>query len=124
MMICAEMFWVGLQCNDKTFHGLMPSVREITITLFFTCRSNQLEDKITLIKGRIEDIKLPVEKVDVIISEWMVSTCLCIHKYTRDSLNLKKFRSRLRARAECKLPLCVTKRELCEHVLFNHILKC
>lgn len=36
-------------------------------------RSNQLEDKITLIKGRIEDIKLPVETVDIIISEWMVS---------------------------------------------------
>uniref|UniRef100_A0A8C6L2A9 type I protein arginine methyltransferase n=1 Tax=Nothobranchius furzeri TaxID=105023 RepID=A0A8C6L2A9_NOTFU len=35
-------------------------------------RSNNLEDKITLIKGRIEDIKLPVEKVDIIISEWMV----------------------------------------------------
>ncbi|GLD55807.1 protein arginine N-methyltransferase 3 [Lates japonicus] len=34
-------------------------------------RSNQLEDKITLIKGRIEDINLPVEKVDIIISEWM-----------------------------------------------------
>ncbi|XP_054470652.1 protein arginine N-methyltransferase 3 isoform X2 [Anoplopoma fimbria] len=34
-------------------------------------RSNKLEDKITLIKGRIEDIKLPVEKVDIIISEWM-----------------------------------------------------
>ncbi|XP_060924326.1 protein arginine N-methyltransferase 3 [Limanda limanda] len=34
-------------------------------------RSNQLEDKITLIKGRIEDIRLPVEKVDIIISEWM-----------------------------------------------------
>uniref|UniRef100_A0A671VKP7 Protein arginine N-methyltransferase 3 n=1 Tax=Sparus aurata TaxID=8175 RepID=A0A671VKP7_SPAAU len=34
-------------------------------------RSNQLEDKITLIKGRIEDINLPVENVDIIISEWM-----------------------------------------------------
>ncbi|XP_008335208.1 protein arginine N-methyltransferase 3 [Cynoglossus semilaevis] len=34
-------------------------------------RCNKLEDKITLIKGRIEDIKLPVEKVDIIISEWM-----------------------------------------------------
>ncbi|XP_044048095.1 protein arginine N-methyltransferase 3 isoform X1 [Siniperca chuatsi] len=34
-------------------------------------RSNQLEDKITLIRGRIEDINLPVEKVDIIISEWM-----------------------------------------------------
>ncbi|XP_054893047.1 protein arginine N-methyltransferase 3 isoform X1 [Poeciliopsis prolifica] len=34
-------------------------------------RSNQLENIITLIKGRIEDIKLPVQKVDIIISEWM-----------------------------------------------------
>ena len=30
-------------------------------------------DVITLIKGRVEDIVLPVDKVDVIISEWMVS---------------------------------------------------
>uniref|UniRef100_A0A3B1K090 type I protein arginine methyltransferase n=1 Tax=Astyanax mexicanus TaxID=7994 RepID=A0A3B1K090_ASTMX len=34
-------------------------------------RSNQLENTITLIKGRIEDVDLPVEKVDIIISEWM-----------------------------------------------------
>ncbi|XP_042583101.1 protein arginine N-methyltransferase 3-like isoform X2 [Cyprinus carpio] len=34
-------------------------------------RSNKLEDTITLIKGRIEEIGLPVEKVDIIISEWM-----------------------------------------------------
>ncbi|KAM6980921.1 protein arginine N-methyltransferase 3 [Aplochiton taeniatus] len=34
-------------------------------------RSNQLEDRVTLIKGRIEEVKLPVEKVDIIISEWM-----------------------------------------------------
>ncbi|KAL3881624.1 hypothetical protein ACJMK2_028040 [Sinanodonta woodiana] len=34
-------------------------------------RENSLSDKITLIKGRLEDIELPVEKVDIIISEWM-----------------------------------------------------
>uniref|UniRef100_A0A8C1RV64 type I protein arginine methyltransferase n=1 Tax=Cyprinus carpio TaxID=7962 RepID=A0A8C1RV64_CYPCA len=34
-------------------------------------RSNKLEETITLIKGRIEEIDLPVEKVDIIISEWM-----------------------------------------------------
>ncbi|XP_035642374.1 protein arginine N-methyltransferase 3 isoform X1 [Oncorhynchus keta] len=34
-------------------------------------RSNQLQDRVTLIKGRIEEVKLPVEKVDIIISEWM-----------------------------------------------------
>lgn len=36
-------------------------------------RANHLEDTITLIKGRIEEVELPVEKVDIIISEWMVS---------------------------------------------------
>ncbi|ELW67368.1 Protein arginine N-methyltransferase 3, partial [Tupaia chinensis] len=34
-------------------------------------RLNKLEDTITLIKGKIEEVPLPVEKVDVIISEWM-----------------------------------------------------
>ncbi|EQB79219.1 hypothetical protein CB1_056579097 [Camelus ferus] len=34
-------------------------------------RLNKLEDSIILIKGKIEEVRLPVEKVDVIISEWM-----------------------------------------------------
>ncbi|XP_007515942.1 protein arginine N-methyltransferase 3 [Erinaceus europaeus] len=34
-------------------------------------RLNGLEDTITLIKGKIEEVHLPVEKVDIIISEWM-----------------------------------------------------
>ncbi|KAG5438917.1 hypothetical protein PCANB_002247 [Pneumocystis canis] len=32
---------------------------------------NGMSDKILLIKGRMEDITLPVEKVDIIVSEWM-----------------------------------------------------
>jgi len=32
---------------------------------------NELSNKITIIKGRIEEVELPVEKVDIIISEWM-----------------------------------------------------
>eukprot|EP00041_Stephanoeca_diplocostata_P014054 m.252209 g.252209 ORF g.252209 m.252209 type:complete len:546 (-) comp19559_c1_seq1:211-1848(-) len=32
---------------------------------------NKLTDKISLIRGKIEEIELPVKKVDVIISEWM-----------------------------------------------------
>ncbi|CAG8437769.1 9499_t:CDS:2 [Funneliformis mosseae] len=32
---------------------------------------NNLDDKITLIKGKMEEVVLPVEKVDIIISEWM-----------------------------------------------------
>lgn len=34
-------------------------------------RKNNLSDKITVIKGKMEEIQLPVEKVDIIISEWM-----------------------------------------------------
>ncbi|CAH1250853.1 PRMT3 [Branchiostoma lanceolatum] len=34
-------------------------------------RENHLDHIIKLVKGRVEDIQLPVEKVDVIISEWM-----------------------------------------------------
>ncbi|XP_072448865.1 protein arginine N-methyltransferase 3 isoform X1 [Chiloscyllium punctatum] len=34
-------------------------------------RENELDSVITLIRGRIEDVELPVAKVDVIISEWM-----------------------------------------------------
>ena len=32
---------------------------------------NGFADKITLIKGKMEEIELPVQKVDIIISEWM-----------------------------------------------------
>nr|CAG8567184.1 8670_t:CDS:2 [Entrophospora candida] len=32
---------------------------------------NKLDDKITLIKGKMEEVKLPVDQVDIIISEWM-----------------------------------------------------
>uniref|UniRef100_A0A3Q2H2U5 Protein arginine N-methyltransferase 3 n=1 Tax=Equus caballus TaxID=9796 RepID=A0A3Q2H2U5_HORSE len=35
------------------------------------CLLNKLEDTVILIKGKIEEVRLPVEKVDVIISEWM-----------------------------------------------------
>ena len=34
-------------------------------------KNNGLSDNITIIRGKIEEIQLPVEKVDVIISEWM-----------------------------------------------------
>ena len=34
-------------------------------------RENNLSDRVTLLKGKVEEVKLPVEKVDIIISEWM-----------------------------------------------------
>lgn len=33
--------------------------------------TNGFSDKITLVRGKIEEVTLPVEKVDIIISEWM-----------------------------------------------------
>lgn len=35
------------------------------------CRENSVQDRVHLIRGRIEDTNLPVEKVDVLVSEWM-----------------------------------------------------
>ncbi|KAJ1966831.1 Nuclear SAM-dependent mono-and asymmetric methyltransferase [Dispira parvispora] len=32
---------------------------------------NQLSDKVVLLKGKMEEVELPVDKVDIIISEWM-----------------------------------------------------
>ncbi|CAG8630508.1 14001_t:CDS:2 [Ambispora leptoticha] len=34
-------------------------------------KDNRLDDKITLIKGKMEEVELPVQQVDIIISEWM-----------------------------------------------------
>lgn len=34
-------------------------------------RKNGLESKITVLKGKMEELTLPVDKVDIIISEWM-----------------------------------------------------
>ncbi|EGG22092.1 protein arginine methyltransferase [Cavenderia fasciculata] len=34
-------------------------------------KANNFENKIHLIKGKMEEVTLPVEKVDIIISEWM-----------------------------------------------------
>ena len=40
--------------------------------IFFIFIFIGLSDKIVLIRGRVEDVELPVPKVDIIISEWMV----------------------------------------------------
>ena len=49
----------GVDCADIAFKA-----REIVI-------ENGLADKVTIIKGLVENIDLPVHKVDIIISEWM-----------------------------------------------------
>ncbi len=44
--------------------AIIDKAREIVYT-------NKLDDKITCVRGRIEDVKLPEEQVDIIVSEWM-----------------------------------------------------
>eukprot|EP00092_Neocalanus_flemingeri_P036177 GFUD01039388.1.p1 GENE.GFUD01039388.1~~GFUD01039388.1.p1 ORF type:complete len:351 (+),score=100.63 GFUD01039388.1:118-1170(+) len=34
-------------------------------------KDNKLDDIVTIIRGKVEEVELPVEKVDIIISEWM-----------------------------------------------------
>lgn len=34
-------------------------------------KNNGLEDKVVLLQGKMEEVQLPVDKVDIIISEWM-----------------------------------------------------
>jgi len=34
-------------------------------------KNNGWSKKVTIIRGKIEEIELPVEKVDIIVSEWM-----------------------------------------------------
>jgi len=34
-------------------------------------KNNNMDDVVTLIQGKVEEVQLPVDKVDIIISEWM-----------------------------------------------------
>eukprot|EP01101_Sappina_pedata_P001050 TRINITY_DN11163_c0_g1_i1.p1 TRINITY_DN11163_c0_g1~~TRINITY_DN11163_c0_g1_i1.p1 ORF type:complete len:332 (+),score=189.38 TRINITY_DN11163_c0_g1_i1:1338-2333(+) len=50
---------IGIDCSD-----IIDSARKIV-------KQNGLDDVVTLIKGKVEEVELPVKSVDIIISEWM-----------------------------------------------------
>jgi len=50
---------IGVECA-----GIINQAREIVA-------ANGFSNVITLVKGKVEEIELPVDKVDIIISEWM-----------------------------------------------------
>ncbi|KAJ3268517.1 Protein arginine N-methyltransferase 1 [Terramyces sp. JEL0728] len=57
-------------------------------------KDNNLDSKITLLKGKMEEVQLPVDKVDIIISEWMgycllYETMLNTVLYARDRYLVK-----------------------------------
>ncbi|EKX38603.1 hypothetical protein GUITHDRAFT_160058 [Guillardia theta CCMP2712] len=49
----------GIECS-----GIIHTARQII-------KDNDMESSITLIHGKVEEVELPVPKVDIIISEWM-----------------------------------------------------
>ncbi|KAG6622221.1 protein arginine N-methyltransferase 1 [Phytophthora cinnamomi] len=49
----------GVDCS-----GILAQAREIV-------KANGFADKITLTQGKMQELTLPVDKVDIIISEWM-----------------------------------------------------
>eukprot|EP01104_Vermistella_antarctica_P000981 TRINITY_DN11053_c0_g1_i1.p1 TRINITY_DN11053_c0_g1~~TRINITY_DN11053_c0_g1_i1.p1 ORF type:complete len:342 (-),score=120.26 TRINITY_DN11053_c0_g1_i1:109-1134(-) len=50
---------IGVDCSD-----IIDQAKEIVA-------ANNFDNVITLVKGKIEEVELPVDKVDIIISEWM-----------------------------------------------------
>jgi len=50
---------IGIDCSE-----ILVQARQIV-------KDNHLDHIVTLIKGKVEEVTLPVEKVDIIISEWM-----------------------------------------------------
>jgi CYTH domain-containing protein len=47
-------------------------------------QKNGFADKITMIRGKIEEIELPVPQVDIIVSEWMGKTVFSSTRFSSD----------------------------------------
>ncbi|XP_042580098.1 protein arginine N-methyltransferase 1 isoform X1 [Cyprinus carpio] len=50
---------IGIECS---------SISDYAVKIV---KANKLDHIVTIIKGKVEEVELPVEKVDIIISEWM-----------------------------------------------------
>lgn len=57
------------QAGAKHVYGI--DMAKIANQAQLIVKENNLEDRITIIKGKVEEIVLPVKYVDIIISEWM-----------------------------------------------------
>ena len=53
--------WHALACN-----------RPDTPTRTPPAPTQSLQGRVTILRGKVEEVELPVDKVDIIISEWMV----------------------------------------------------
>ena len=52
-------------------HVFAVDMSDIAYQAMDIIKENKMDNKITIIKGCIEEIELPVKKVDIIVSEWM-----------------------------------------------------
>lgn len=52
----------------KVFGNECSSIYDYTVKIM---KTNKLDHVMTIIKGKVEEVELPVEKVDIIIREWM-----------------------------------------------------
>jgi protein arginine N-methyltransferase 1 len=57
------------QAGAKKVFGV--DMSEIALQAREIVKLNKMDHIVTIIKGKVEDIELPVDKVDIIISEWM-----------------------------------------------------
>ena len=59
----------AVQAGAKHVYGVeYADIADYSIEII---KKNKMEDKITIIKSRVEEAELPVDKVDIILSEWM-----------------------------------------------------
>lgn len=58
-----------MQAGAKHVYGIECSA--IAEQAMQIVKDNNYADKVTIIKGKVEEIDLPVDKVDIIVSEWM-----------------------------------------------------
>jgi len=63
------------------------------------------QDKITLIKGKVEEVELPVDKVDIIISEWM--GYFLLYESMLDTVLVARDKWLVRAGCGCCCCVCV-----------------
>ena len=57
------------QAGAKHVYGIeFADIADYSIDII---KKNNMQDKITIIKAKVEEAELPVEKVDIILSEWM-----------------------------------------------------
>eukprot|EP00461_Guttulinopsis_vulgaris_P003295 UN03296 len=73
MLVVVQVFFVCLRQRQVQRKLSVLIVQILLILHVLLLKIMVFEDKITLIKGKVEEITLPdgIEKVDIIISEWM-----------------------------------------------------